>query len=402
MGRALALFLVLFSLLPAAAMDDEPPLLRPEDRITLDRQAEELAGAASQVTSKAARSVVWVWRGRRQVALGTVIGDGTKVLTKWSEVAGRRGPLSCVTADGTTMLATLSGGYPEDDVAILDLQGGKLPAIHWSAAASPEPGSFLLAAMPDGNAAAIGVVSVAPRSLRETDQAFLGVLLDPRYEGPGVKVERLVEDSGAVTAGLEPGDIILKVGNRRLSGLFELRTALTGLKPGDTAKLWVSRAGKEREVAVKLGRRPRFPQIPAARLEAMERMAGEHGISRVGDGFPVVLQSDMKIWPELCGGPALDLDGHVAGIVIARGTRTRSFIIPTSRIMEILKQKPVIPPVPGSIARNQPAPPPRAKPVPLPGFRPRPPRRQIQPERINELERFMREFRRELDALENR
>jgi hypothetical protein len=70
--------------------------------------------------------------------------------------------------------------------------------------------------------------------------------------------------------------------------------------------------------------------------------------------------------------------------------------------MEILKQKPVVPPVPERIARSQPAPVPKASRVPLPGFRPRPPRRQIQPERINELERFMREFRRELDALENR
>jgi len=44
----------------ARAMGDEPPLLRPEDRVTLDRQAEEIAGAASQVTETIGRSVVWV------------------------------------------------------------------------------------------------------------------------------------------------------------------------------------------------------------------------------------------------------------------------------------------------------------------------------------------------------
>jgi len=278
------------------------------------------------------------------------------------------------------------------------LRDAKLPPVRWSSAPAPDPGSFVVAALPGGGAAAIGVISVTERSLRETDQAFLGVLLDPKYDGPGVMVERIVEDSGAVAADLHPGDIILRVGQRRLSGLFELRTSLTGLHPGDTAKLWVSRAGKEREVPVKLGSRPQFPQIPAARLKAMENMAGEHGISRVGDGFPVVIQSDMKIWPELCGGPAVGLDGRVVGLVIARGTRTRSFVIPTARVMEVLKQKPVTPPPVRSLARNNrpAAAPPRARPVP--GAR----RKPLQPERINELEEFMNRFMREMNALEDR
>jgi len=409
LAAALTVVLLPLSAPSAGAMGDEPPLLRPEDRVTLDRQAEELAGAAAQVTGDIARSLVWIYRGRRQVALGTAIGDGTRVLTKWSEVSGRRGALSCVTGDGKTLRATLAGGYPEDDIALLALQGAKLPPVHWSAAPPPAPGSFLVAALPGGDAAAIGVVSVTERSLRESDQAFLGVLLNPKYDGPGVMVESIVEDSGAVAADLHPGDIILRVGERRLSGLFELRTALTGLHPGDTAKLWISRAGKERNVPVKLGSRPKFPQIPAARLRAMEQMAGDHGTSHVGNGFPVVIQSDMKIWPELCGGPAVALDGRIVGLVIARGTRTRSFIIPTARVMEVLKQKPVTPPAVRSLARNnrRPEAPPRARPVPLPGYPQQPrqrttPRRQIQPERINELEEFMKRFMREMDSLEER
>jgi S1-C subfamily serine protease len=402
-SAALTAVLLVHSSPISAAMGDEPPLMRPEDRMTLDRQAEELAGAASPVTEAVGRSMVWVYRGRRQVALGTVIGDGTKVLTKWSEATGGRGPLICVTADGKSLNADLAGGYPGDDIALLSLRGGKLPPVHWSSAATPPPGSFLVAVLPGGGAAAIGVVSVTERSLRETDQAFLGILLDPKYEGPGVKVASIVEDSGAVVAGLRPGDVILRVGERRLSGLFELRTALVGLQPGDTAKLWISRAGEESEVKVKLGSRPEFPQIPPARLKAMENMAGEHGISRVGDGFPEVVQSAMKIWPELCGGPAVSLDGRIAGIVIARGTRTRSFVIPTARVMEVLKQNPVTPPSIGRASIARASAPPRARPVPGP---PRPrmvpaPRRRLQPERINELEEFMNRFRRELNALED-
>jgi hypothetical protein len=71
----------------------------------------------------------------------------------------------------------------------------------------------------------------------------------------------------------------------------------------------------------------------------MERMGGE--ISGVRDGFPSVLQTDMVLNPEECGGPVIDLNGNVVGIAAARAGRIRSYVIPAEGIVNMLKKKPV-------------------------------------------------------------
>jgi S1-C subfamily serine protease len=398
-GLATAVLAVVLAAVVVRA-DDEPPLLRPEDRMALARQAEELGAAASQATRDAGRSVVWVWQGRVQRALGTVVGDGTRAVTKWSELAGTAGPLRCVTADGRTLRAKVLGVYADDDLAVLAFEDGKLPPVKWSSAPPPPPGRFVVAALPDGRAGAIGVVSVPERSLRESDQAFLGVEQDPGYQGPGIRVARVVEGSGSEQAGLRPGDVVLRVGGRQVGGLFELRTALIDLAPGETAKLWVLRRGEEFEVSVTLGRRPAFPQFPAQRLRQMERMAGDKGLSRLGDGFPQVIESDIKIWPEHCGAPAVDLDGRVVGVVIARATRTRSFVIPAARVIDLLKQDPGEPVVaaaePAAHGRS-PAPPAARR-----GPRPGPEALDRRRARVDEMRMFMERFLEEMEALEER
>jgi serine protease Do len=45
-------------------------------------------------------------------------------------------------------------------------------------------------------------------------------------------------------------------------------------------------------------------------------------ISEVSTGFGDVLAHDAIVWPEQCGGPVVDLDGHVVGLNIARFDRT--------------------------------------------------------------------------------
>jgi hypothetical protein len=71
----------------------------------------------------------------------------------------------------------------------------------------------------------------------------------------------------------------------------------------------------------------------------MERMGGE--ISQVRDGFPAVIQTDMILNPEECGGPVLDLQGEVVGLVVARAGRIRSYVIPSETIVAMLQRKPV-------------------------------------------------------------
>ena len=56
--------------------------------------------------------------------------------------------------------------------------------------------------------------------------------------------------------------------------------------------------------------------------------------------FPSVVQSDMPIAPSDAGAPITDLDGKIAGIAIARGSRIKTYIIPTSTIQKLLTKAP--------------------------------------------------------------
>ena len=108
---------------------------------------------------------------------------------------------------------------------------------------------------------------------------------------------------------------------------------------------------KDIDVEVLLGNRPRLPQFTNARLRQMEQMGG--AISRVRDMFPNVVQSDLQLKPQQCGGPVVDLDGNVVGLTIAQADRTRSFFIPASEVVSMLDR----PTVESAVARigNPPA-----------------------------------------------
>ena len=325
---------------------DPDSLVRPEETRAVHEQTVQLFDAISPSARKAVLSTVWVWantgRGNRPVSFGTVIGDGTRVLTKWSEIAMARGTLQVVGGDGTTAKAKVRGVYQEDDLALLEVEGTHFPPIELTAGESPQLGRFLVAASPDDTPASIGVVAVEARSLREQDQAFLGVLLDQDYRGEGVRISEIDPEGGALPAGLKAGDIILAVADRKVDSLFELKNALSGRGPGEKVEIRYRREGAEAATQAELQRRKKeLPQFPNARLRVMERMGTT--LSLVRTGFPSVIQTDMQLDRGRCGGPVVDLDGTVVGISIARADRTRSFIIPSAHLVKLLAKDPATP-----------------------------------------------------------
>jgi len=319
----------------AASAEDDIPLLRPEEQQAVEAQTDEFNQAIQPALREAAASTVRVWSGQRRLAYGTVIAEN-RILTKWSEVASAPN-LRVENAAGTVLTATIKGVYEDDDLAVLETSGTALKPVTWSAE-TPRLGSFLAASQPNGRPAAFGVVSVLERNLRETDSAFLGVIGAMGFEGPGVRVEQVSPDSGAAAAGLKHGDIILKVGDRIISGLLELKNSLVGVSPGTKVTLRVRSEDKERDVDVLLGNRPDMPFFAGQRLSQMERMGGP--ISRVRDSFTRVIQSDMRPRPDQVGGPVVDMDGRVIGITLARADRTRSFIMPAAAVQKLLETEP--------------------------------------------------------------
>jgi serine protease Do len=395
MTRPLARFVLICALPSLALAREEILLLRPEERAAAEAQSEALHAALKNKLTSAAQSTVRVWSGKKRLAYGTVIGDGRKVLTKWSEIANNANALVVDGPNREAHDATIVGVYEDEDLAVLEIDGEALTPITWSDA-KPLLGAFVAAPQPDGKPAAFGVVSVLERNLRETDFSFLGVISDLEYKGQGVKVREVQTKTGAEAAGIKPGDIVLEINGRPISGLMELKSALTGTKPGETVPLRVRAGDDEKTINVTLSKRPELPKIYNPRLEQMERMGGK--ISRVRDSFTRVLQSDMRPEPNQIGGPVVDLEGRAIGITVARADRTRSFIMPSSAVAQMLANAPKDPtfarvrePEKPVIARAQEPDAPRAPKGPSP--------RRLR-EHLSEMERLMEFMREEMRALE--
>ena len=396
MNRPLAKFVLICALPNLATAQDEIPLLRPEERAVVDAQSEALNATLKTKLATAAQSTVRVWSGKKRLAYGTVIGDGRQVLTKWSEVANAASSLVVDGPNREAHDAKIIGVYEEEDLAILEINGEALKPIAWSNE-KPAIGAFLIAPQPDGRSAAFGVVSVLERNLRETDLAFLGIGSDLEHKGPGVRVSEVQPNTGAAAAGLKEGDIVLMVKERPISGLMELKSALTGTKPGETVPLRVRTRGDEKTISVTLSKRPELPKIYNPRLEQMERMGGK--ISRIRDSFTQVLQSDMRPSPDQIGGPVVDLEGRVIGITVARADRTRSFIMPSAAIVKMLANTPKDPsiakvrePEKQVIARAPKSDAPQLPKAPSP---------QRMREHLSEMERLMEFMREEMRSLES-
>jgi serine protease Do len=292
--------------------------------------------------------------------------------------------------------AKLIGVYEEEDLAILEIDGGALKPIAWSND-KPPLGAFLVAPQPDGRPAAFGVVSVLERNLRETDLAFLGIGSDLEHKGPGVKISEVQPNTGAAAAGLKQGDVVLMVKERPISGLMELKSALTGTKPGETVPLRVRSNDGEKTIGVTLSKRPELPKIYNPRLEQMERMGGK--ISRVRDSFTQVLQSDMRPSPDQIGGPVVDLEGRVIGITVARADRTRSFIMPSAAVVKMLANTPKDPSV-AKVREPEKQVSARAPKPDAPQQLPKAPSPKRMREHLSEMERLMEFMREEMRSLE--
>ena len=396
MNRPLAKFVLICALPNLATAQDEIPLLRPEERAVVDAQSEALNATLKTKLATAAQSTVRVWSGKKRLAYGTVIGDGRQVLTKWSEVANAASALVVDGPNREAHDAKITGVYEEEDLAILEINGEALKPIAWSNE-KPALGAFLVAPQPDGRPAAFGVVSVLERNLRETDLAFLGIGSDMEHKGPGVRISEVQPNTGAAAAGLKQGDIVLMVKERPISGLMELKSALTGTQPGETVPLRVRTNDGEKTISVTLSKRPELPKIYNPRLEQMERMGGK--ISRVRDSFTQVLQSDMRPSPDQIGGPVVDLEGRVIGITVARADRTRSFIMPSAAVVKMLANTPKDPsiakvrePEKQVIARAPKSDAPQLPKAPSP---------KRMREHLSEMERLMEFMREEMRTLES-
>jgi S1-C subfamily serine protease len=128
----------------------------------------------------------------------------------------------------------------------------------------------------DGNGRVIGVIAqgrgdgvafavpvdtlrrVAPELERhgEVRRAYLGVTTSDRERVPGAVVADTAEGGPAAGAGLRPGDVILSVDGRPVSGSDALAAAVEDRRPGQRVRIEFRRGSRTRSLEVDLGVRP--------------------------------------------------------------------------------------------------------------------------------------------------
>lgn len=331
-------------------MPDPLAGLTRQEKKELQQQASSFYSVSKKSVEQAAQSTVTLYHKGSMICYGTVVMSAVDtepvILTKWSEVEDIRHHIVAVTSKGKALATRLAGIYPDHDLAIFKSENHakRLSPVKLWKAKPMGLGSFILLAGPDGDVGSLGVVSVAARSLRDGDKAYLGVMMDFDKEEKGVPLKQIMPGSAAAKAGLRQGDIILAVGQENLSGAMEMRTLLQRLQPGSNIDVTYQRGKQRKKTKVKLGslsENSSIRRIPQDRMNTMERMGAIP--SRIRTDFPSVVQSDMPIHPTDTGAPVTNLDGEIAGIVIARGSRIKTYIIPADTIKKLLSEPPVAP-----------------------------------------------------------
>lgn len=309
-------------------------LIAPQDKALLDSQAQEIFRSWDAVASPVGKSVVALVVDHGQVALGTVVGKG-KVLTKLSDLKKQNRPVMLMDSSGRVYDAKVLFALPEHDLLMMDVPGLPAPPIDLNSYVQAKEGDIIAAVSPTGHVSDFGVVSVAQRSLRADDQPYLGLVSDPRWNGEGVMIGGVEAGSGAHRSGLQAGDILLKLNGKPVDGLYSIRAAMVGVSPGETVPVEVMRHEQIVEGQLLTGPRPKVMKFPQKRLDMMNAMGNRMSLKR--DEFPLVIQSDMTLFPERAGCPVIDIHGKFVGLALSRAGRTETYILPSWICRELVE-----------------------------------------------------------------
>ncbi|WP_298533469.1 trypsin-like peptidase domain-containing protein [uncultured Algibacter sp.] len=99
----------------------------------------------------------------------------------------------------------------------------------------------------------------------------------------GVYIDSVVEDSGADKAGLQKGDIIKEIDNKKVSKFSDLTGHLSAKRPNDVVNLKLSRDGEIRTVAVTLARNETYAMPLVGRVKNtnqadLKKYKAKHGV----------------------------------------------------------------------------------------------------------------------------
>ena len=268
--------------------------------------------------------------GRKEIGYGVVVSPDGYILTKASEVAEAKA-LS-LTVDQTNyrevkVLVT----DPVWDVALLKVEATGLVSVVYAPTSAVPQGSWVMAngATTRTNRRLLaGIVSAKIREIPAAGGAALGVILNAKSKL--LEIEDVNEKSGAKEAGLQKGDVILSIEDKKVSKLEDIAAILKDRKEGSSVKVTYRRKTEEKTVDVRLAARG---EMFTEQMNRNDQMSGDFSPRR--SGFPRVMQHDILGSRQVEGGPLLDLEGRCIGMNIARANRAENFAIPVEDLKEI-------------------------------------------------------------------
>jgi uncharacterized protein YndB with AHSA1/START domain/uncharacterized damage-inducible protein DinB len=87
----------------------------------------------------------------------------------------------------------------------------------------------------------------------------------------GLQLDSLVEGMGAQAAGLQKDDVLVKLGDKKITGFSSVGAALQGHRAGDVVPVVFCRGAHKKTIQLTLSARP-MPEIPATPVEIAEKV----------------------------------------------------------------------------------------------------------------------------------
>lgn len=306
---------------PVPTADQPAPLAVAE----IEKAAAPIRDAVVEVNSEA-----------RPIGLGCVVGDGL-ILTKASELGTN---LTVSLANNYVGIVEVAATDPERDLALLRLQyapeltSGITP-VTWDNVEAVRAGQLVVLATPDHLSPRVGVACFEARAVPRIQGAIPCEF--EQGEG-GVRVVRVSEEFRAFrlrkpALPLRPGDTIVSVEGQAVSdmagfGKLVFDTERIGSHPsvsGEPIRIGFRRGDATLERSVVL----EFAATPSGQLV--------RPVSNRYSSFPSAIATDLDVRPEHCGGPVLDSQGRVVGLLIARAPFIESLVLPAGEIADSLR-----------------------------------------------------------------
>lgn len=311
----LAILLASGSVLPGAG-----GLATADDR----RDSPEMLRLFRSVTRSVDGCVAEVMRDGKVVALATIVDSRGFLVTKRSELSDD--PIRVRLSDNRIYPARIEAVRRQNDLALLRIDApSDLPAVTFEPFL-PSIGSFLVTPARTGRPIAIGVMGA--RGRRITARGGLGVYLEDGADGRA-RISDVVPGSGADQAGLQSGDLILRIDGNDQPNKRRVRYTLGNMFPGEEVRLTLTRtdddgsAGRQVEVEAQI-------RDLSMLAESINDTSVNGPRNERISGFDRVIQHDAVLQPQQCGGPLVDTQGRVVGLNIARAGRVMTLALPSS------------------------------------------------------------------------